>query len=292
METREFDYSNETVLVVDDETEVGNVVKSILITLGFHAHYAEDGNKAMEQLKDGDYSFLITDINMPDMNGIDLIKLVSKETPDISIIAMTGYDKDYTYMDVINAGASDFIVKPFKIDEIEAKITRILRERTIREKLAKLSITDNLTGLYNQRHFYNKIKDEIDRADRQNHNLSLIILDLDNFKTYNDKYGHLAGDTVLSTSGKIIQSNIRDSVDTAFRYGGDEFAVILVEADEYIVKGIIERIKIGFKEMSEVSASIGFSTFSSGMKMQDLIKLADERLYKDKAVVEADAAGG
>jgi two-component system cell cycle response regulator len=292
MEKREFDYSNETVLVVDDETEVGNVVRSLLMTLGFHAHYVEDGNRAMEQLKDGDYSFLITDINMPDMNGIDLIRLVSKETPDISIIAMTGYDKDYTYMDVVNAGASDFIVKPFKIDEIEAKITRILRERTIREKLATLSITDNLTGLYNQRHFYNKLKDEIDRADRQNHNLSLIILDLDNFKLYNDKYGHLAGDTVLSTSGKIIQSNIRDSVDTAFRYGGDEFAVILVEADECIVKGIAERLKIGFKEVSEVNASIGFSTYSSGMEMQDLIKLADERLYKDKAVVEADAAGG
>lgn len=279
---KEYDYKNETMLIVDDEVEVGNVVKSLLTNLGFNADFVESAKSAMEQLRNGDYSFLITDINMPDMNGIELIKRVSGENPGISIIAMTGYDKDYTYMDVINAGASDFIAKPFKIDEIEAKITRILIERNIKEKLAKLSITDNLTGLYNQRHFYNKLREEIDRANRQKHNLSLILLDLNNFKVYNDKYGHLAGDKVLSKSGKIIQANIRDSVDTAFRYGGDEFAVILVEADENVVKNISERLKSGFEEVGEVSASIGFSTYSSDMKMQDLINIADKRLYKEK----------
>ena len=279
---KEYDYKNETMLIVDDEVEVGNVVKSLLTSLGFNADFVESANSAIEQLRNGDYSFLITDINMPDMNGIELIKTVSGENPEINIIAMTGYDKDYTYMDVINAGASDFIAKPFKIDEIEAKITRILIERNIKEKLAKLSITDNLTGLYNQRHFYNKLREEIERANRQKHNLSLILLDLNNFKVYNDKYGHLAGDAVLSKSGKIIQGNIRDNVDTAFRYGGDEFAVILVEADENIVKNIIERLKIEFEEVGEVSASIGFSTYSSDMKMQDLVNIADKRLYRDK----------
>jgi len=279
---REYDYKNETILIVDDEAEVGKTVRSLLKRLGFHADYVQNGNEAVKQLRNRGYRFLITDINMPDLNGIELIKIVSREDPDISIIAMTGYDKDYTYMDVINAGATDFIVKPFKIDEIEAKISRILIERNIREKLAKLSITDNLTGLYNQRHFYNKLREEIERANRQKHDLSLILLDLDNFKLYNDKYGHLAGDAVLSKCGKIIQSNIRDNVDTAFRYGGDEFAVILVEADEYIVKNISERIKSGFEEMSEMSASVGFSTYSSGMKIQDLINSADKRLYKEK----------
>jgi two-component system, cell cycle response regulator len=279
---KKHDYNKETILVVDDEPEVGNVVKGILMRLGFKTEYIEDSNTALELIRDGNYSFLITDINMPYLNGIDLIKMASKEKPDISIIAMTGYDKDYTYMDVINAGATDFIVKPFNIDEIEAKISRVLTERNTREKLAILSITDELTGLYNQRHFYNKLRDEIDRANRQNRDLSLIILDLDNFKVYNDKHGHLAGDNILSKSGKIIQSNIRDNVDTAFRYGGDEFAVILVEADEEIVRNISERIKTGFEGMSEVCASIGFSTYSSGMKMQDLINVADKKLYEEK----------
>jgi two-component system, cell cycle response regulator len=279
---KKYDYKKEVILIVDDEAEVGNVVKGLLMSLGFHAEYVEDGNNAMEQLRNGNYSFLITDINMPYLNGIELIKMVSTENPDISIIAMTGYDKDYTYMDVINAGATDFIVKPFNIDEIEAKISRILIERNIREKLAKLSVTDDLTGLYNQRHFYIKIQDEIERANRQKRNLSLILLDLDDFKVYNDRYGHLAGDNVLSKSGKIIQSSIRDNVDTAFRYGGDEFAVILVEADEHIAKNISERLKSGFDGMSQVRASVGFSTYSSGMRMQDLVDIADKRLYQDK----------
>ena len=196
---------------------------------------------------------------------------------------MTGFDKDYAYMDVINAGANDFITKPFKIDEIEAKITRILIEKRIRDELAKLSITDNLTGLFNQRHFHNKLKEEVNRANRQNHPLSLILLDLDKFKDYNDTYGHLAGDKMLAESGKIILSNIRGNVDTAFRYGGDEFAIILVEADKEIVINTSERLKKGFRESDGVTASIGFATYQKEMDVNDLIALTDKDLYKSKS---------
>jgi two-component system cell cycle response regulator len=279
---QEDNYKNETILVVDDEVEIGNVVKSLLARIGLKVDFTQNGSSALKMLRNGHYTFLITDINMPDLNGIQLIRMAARENPGISIIAMTGYDKDYTYMDVISAGANDFIVKPFKIDEIEAKITRVLIERNVREELARLSITDNLTGLYNQRHFFYKLREEIERANRQKHHLSLIFLDLDNFKDYNDKHGHLAGDAVLEKAGRIIQSNIRENVDTAFRYGGDEFAVILVEADEEIVAGISERLKREFEESCEVSASIGLAAYSSKMEMQDLVGLADKHLYKDK----------
>jgi len=283
---RDYNYKNETILVVDDEVEVGNVVKTLLSRVGFSVDFVETGENALEQLKNGNYTFLITDINMPEMNGFDLINTVVKDNPEISIIAMTGFDKDYTYMEVVDAGANDFIIKPFKIDEIEAKIIRILKERKVREKLARLSITDNLTGLYNQRHFYNKLREEIERANRQKRFLSLILLDLDKFKAYNDKHGHLAGDAVLAKSAGIILSNIRDNVDTAFRYGGDEFAVILVEADKSIVKNISERLKSGFKESGVVTASIGYATYSPEMKMQDLINVADRNLYEAKKLAQ------
>ena len=283
---RDYNYKNETILVVDDEVEVGNVVKTLLSRVGFSVDFVETGENALERLKNGNYTFLITDINMPEMNGFDLINTVVKDNPEISIIAMTGFDKDYTYMEVVNAGANDFIIKPFKIDEIEAKIIRILKERKVREKLARLSITDNLTGLYNQRHFYNKLREEIERANRQKRFLSLILLDLDKFKAYNDEHGHLAGDKVLAKSAGIILSNIRDNVDTAFRYGGDEFAVILVEADKSIVKNISERLKSGFKESGVVTASIGYATYSPEMKMQDLINVADRNLYEAKKLAQ------
>jgi len=279
---QQFDYHKENLLIVDDEIEIGKIVQDLLAKLGFNTGFAGNGKNALEKLRNEDYTFLITDINIPKLNGIELIKIVKKEIPRINIIAMTGYDKDYTYMDVINAGATDFISKPFKIDEMEAKIKRILIETENRDELARLSITDNLTGLYNQRHFYNRLKEEIERANRQKHPLSLILLDLDNFKYFNDKYGHLAGDQMLAAAGKVILSNIRDNVDTAFRYGGDEFAVILVEADSEIAQTISERLRKGFQQDSAVTASIGLATYEKGMELNELIGLADKDLYSTK----------
>jgi len=279
---QKYDYNKEDLLIVDDEIEIGKVVSDLLSSLGFNADSANNGENALQKLRNRKYTFLITDINMPELNGIELIKIVKRETPNINIIAMTGYDKDYAYMDVINVGANDFIIKPFKIDELEAKIKRILIERHVRDEFARLSITDNLTGLFNQRHFYNKLKEETDRANRQEHPLSLILLDLDKFKDYNDKYGHLAGDKGLVDSGKIILSNIRENVDTAFRYGGDEFAVILVEADEKIAISTSERLKRDFEKSGVVKASVGFATYSKEMKIKDLIDAADKDLYKGK----------
>jgi len=276
------EYYKEYFLIVDDEIEVSKVFTESLSSLGFNADSENSGKNALQRIKNKKYTFLITDVNMPEFSGIELIKKVREEKIDISIIAMTGYDKNYTYMDVINAGANDFVTKPCNINEIEAKINRILTEKSVRDKLAKLSITDNLTGLFNQRYFHDRLEEEVNRAKRQNHPLSLILLDLDKFKKYNDTYGHLAGDEALANSGKIILSNIRENVDIAFRYGGDEFAIILVEANKEIVLNTSERLKKGFKEGDGVTASIGFVTYSDGMSASDLIALADKDLYKSK----------
>jgi len=278
----EYDYNKESLLIVDDEIETREVVTRLLSKLGFNVDSVSNGKNALQELRDEKYTFLITDIKMPELDGIELIKMVKREIPDINIIAMTGYDKDYAYMDVINAGANDFIAKPFKINELEAKIKRILIERVIRDELARLSITDSLTGLFNQRQFYRKLKQEIVRANRQKHPLSLILLDLDKFKDYNDQYGHLAGDKVLAKSGKIIIANIRANVDTAFRYGGDEFAVILVESDSDMAINMSERIKMGFEKDGDVTASTGFATYSKEMNEKDFVEVADKNLYEGK----------
>ncbi len=168
---------------------------------------------------------------MPGMDGLELIRSVQSAFPEVSIIAMTGYSRGYRYIDVINSGAKDFINKPFGIEELEAKIRRAIRERNALKELSRLSITDSLTGLYNQRHFYARLKEEIVRAQRQKHPLALVLLDMDNFKTYNDTHGHLAGDELLQNVGRIINNCIRENVDSGYRYGGDEFAIILIDAD-------------------------------------------------------------
>jgi diguanylate cyclase (GGDEF)-like protein len=276
------DYENEHVLIVDDNPDLRESLEALLTALGFEADTASNGHEAVDRLKETEYSFLLTDMKMPEMDGLQLIKHVNHEYPDISIIAMTGYSEGYRYVDVINAGASDFLKKPFDIEEFEAKARRVIQERDLRAELSRLSVTDSLTGLYNQRYFYQRLHDEVTRAHRQGHPLSLILLDLNRFKDYNDTYGHLAGDEVLKSTGQIINKCIREGVDSGYRYGGDEFAIILIDADLSIAKGIGKRIENAFEENGRITASLGYGIFDEHMSIKDLVADADQSLYEAK----------
>ena len=283
METMDINYADELVLIVDDDTRLSETIVKLLSVIGITAETASNGKDALEVLKDRNYTILLTDMKMPGIDGMELIKKVNEEF-EVSVIAMTGYTEGYKYVDVINAGASDFIKKPFVVEELEAKIRRIITERNLRKELNRLSITDSLTELFNQRHFYDRLKEEVIRAERQRHPLSLILLDLDNFKEYNDKYGHLAGDEVLRCAGEIISSCIREGVDSGYRYGGDEFAIILIDADLDIPQEIGARIEIAFKNKGAITVSVGYSRFTSKMTVKGLVAAADEDLYRAKSI--------
>jgi len=282
MDPDHINYGEETILVVDDEESVRGPLVEMLRHIGFRCESVSSGKEALNELKENTYTFLLTDIRMPEMSGLELIGRIKKEHPDVCTIAMTGYSKEYKYIDVINAGATDFINKPFGIEELEAKVRRAIIERNIRQELSKLSITDALTGLYNQRYFYQRLKDEIRRAQRQNRRLSLILLDLDDFKQYNDKRGHLAGDELLQKVGNIISGNIRQGVDSGYRYGGDEFAVILSDADGGVTELIAKRIERAIEQECRLSASTGYMNFTNGMLTEEFVTATDQRLYKSK----------
>lgn len=283
------DYSNESVLVVDDDSLFRETLVKLLSVLGFDTGSAASGPDALAELKKNEYTFLMADMKMPDMDGLKLVEQVGQDFPDMSIIAMTGFAEGYKYIDVINAGASDFIKKPFQSDELEAKVSRIINERDLRKELSRLSITDSLTGLFNQRHFYNRLKEEFTRAERQNHALSLILLDLDHFKAYNDTYGHLAGDEVLRNLGRIINKSIRDGVDSGYRYGGDEFAIVLIDASLSVARVIGQRIQEALEE-GNFTASVGYATFANGMSEKELVSEADKNLYKAKLKIKSNMA--
>ena len=153
MNNNDISYESEHVLVVDDEDIVREPISAMLQHLGFKVDTAASGDEALEKFKKNSYSFLLTDIRMPGIDGLELIRTVKREYPKVCAIAMTGYSKEYKYVETINAGATDFVNKPFGIQEIEAKFKRGIIERNIRQELNRLSITDSLTGLYNQRHF-------------------------------------------------------------------------------------------------------------------------------------------
>lgn len=283
MDIDEIEYSEEQILVVDDEEFVSGPVVEMLRHLGFQAESVNSSKDALKELKDKPYTFLLTDIKMPDMDGLELIRRTKGDFPHISTVAMTGYYKEYNYVDVVNSGATDFINKPFGIEELEAKIRRAIIERNIKQELSRLSITDSLTGLYNQRHFYARLKEEVMRAERQKHELALLFLDLDDFKKYNDTHGHLDGDRLLQQVGSIVNTKIRQGVDSGYRYGGDEFAIILIDANAKIAATIRKRIEKSIGEECSLGVSFGYAQFSKGMTHESLLAKADKSLYAAKA---------
>ncbi len=160
----------------------------------------------------------------------------------------------------------------------------ITKQKQLERELKEMSIKDSLTGLYNQRYFYDRLESEIERANRQGHALSLLLFDIDQFKTYNDCHGHLEGDKVLRTAGEVVLECTREHVDIGFRYGGDEFTVILPEANETQAANIAERIRGMFeaKRFDHLTVSLGLMTYKPGSSVRSFIRYADAMMYDAK----------
>ncbi len=276
-------------LIVDDEKTIRKLMKEFVEALGYKTFEAESGEAALDILKRQPIDVVITDIMMPGLDGLDLTERI-KENYDTEVIVMTGFSGDYSYEQVITKGASDFIFKPVRFDEFRLRLQRVLKERYLKEELKKLSITDDLTGLYNARHFYKQLEMEIERSNRYNHPLSLLLLDIDHFKMYNDTYGHLEGNTVLSTTGKVIEGCLR-TLDSAYRFGGEEFTIILPETDGKKAYHVAKRISsaIRSKQFSPkpgksvgITVSIGIAEYKKNKDMASLIKCADMAMFSAK----------
>ncbi|HUO58602.1 MAG TPA: sensor domain-containing diguanylate cyclase [bacterium] len=160
------------------------------------------------------------------------------------------------------------------------------------QQTKEMAIRDGLTGVYNHRHFQEKLAEELVKSERYNKDLSVVLLDVDHFKKFNDNYGHQEGDKVLKTVAEIIQNTVRHKIDTVARYGGEEFAVILPEADGNIGKDLAERIRKNIeghifenngKTVYRVTTSIGVSSYPFDSREQkELIQFADKALYAAK----------
>ena len=277
------------MLSVDDDQDLRDLLHELIIEMGLISVTAVDGMDALEKMEEKQFDIVITDINMPRLNGIGLIKRIAAEYSDTDVIAITGFQTEYNYTDIIALGASDFISKPININEFEAKIKRIVRERSMRFELRQLSICDALTGLYNRRYLDENLRNEAIRASRQHYDLYLLLIDIDNFKIYNDKYGHQQGDRLLKELAQIISSNTRNNVDSGYRYGGDEFAVTVLHANPRQALMVADRFckEYNEKNLIPTSLSIGIAKLknSSNNLEQDIdnmIREADQALYLAK----------
>lgn len=160
--------------------------------------------------------------------------------------------------------------------------SRLQQSRTM--ELQRLSMTDHLTEIYNARFFHHHLEKEVERAGRQKEVFSLLFLDIDGFKRYNDSYGHAAGDSVLKEAGQIILRMIREGVDCGARYGGDEFSVILIDTDLAAAMEIGERIRLAFHQHRNgaISLSMGVAVLKRGDTPERLLKRADDAMYRAK----------
>ncbi len=160
----------------------------------------------------------------------------------------------------------------------------ITEQKRLEHELKEMTIKDSLTDLYNQRYFYDRLEAEIERARRQGHPLSLLLFDVDQFKTYNDCHGHLEGDRVLKTVGQVVIECTREHVDLGFRYGGDEFTVVLPEADEEQALIIAERIRKTFEEkhFDQLTLSVGLMSYRKGSSLRSFIRFTDAMMYDAK----------
>ena len=281
--------AQQSVLSVDDDGELRELLHELICQMGHASTTAADGVDALEKMEEEQFDIVITDINMPRLNGVGLIKRIASDFSDTDVIAITGYQTEYNYTDIIALGASDFITKPININEFEAKIKRIVRERNMRFELRRLSTCDALTGLYNRRHLDENLPNEAIRASRQHYDLYLLLIDIDNFKVYNDKYGHQQGDRLLKELAQIITRSIRDNVDSGYRYGGDEFAATILHANPQQALMVAERIRTEYnaRNLVPTSLSIGIAKLknSDGTLEEDLdglIREADQALYLAK----------
>ena len=160
----------------------------------------------------------------------------------------------------------------------------ITEQKRLEDELKELTIRDGMTGLYNVRFFYERLESEIERAKRQDHSVSLILIDVDKFKGYNDAHGHLEGDKVLKEVANVIMECTRDHVDLGFRYGGDGFMVILSEADERQSLEIAQRIRETFeaKHFDLLTLSIGLMTYQKEYSARTFIQFTDSMMYDAK----------
>ncbi len=279
----------QTILVVDDEQEVCEIISDAMSSQGHKVESAGDGVEAVEKIKRSKFTMVVTDMDMPRMDGMQLIEYIARNHADIDIIAITGHGMKYRYTEVVEAGAADFITKPFTVNELEAKLNRLIRERSLREQLAKLAVRDPLTALPNRRSFEENVRKEAIRTTRYQHALFLFFMDVDNFKKYNDLYGHQAGDALLIETANLLTNSIRENIDSVYRYGGDEFIMLVLHLPAAQALSVAKRIRRKFDlfKFEPTSISIGVARFiaRSGAVEQDIqnmIHRADSALYSAK----------
>lgn len=275
------------LLVVDDDVNVCKVMAAMLRHRGYEVVTETDGRKVPELLQQGEFDVALIDLVMPAISGLELIDLIRQHDRVMPILVVTGLSSAESTVDAMRHGATDFVTKPVDSAFLDLRI----RSAWDLARAHRLANTDGLTGLYNHRHLHERLSEELDRARRYGRPLSLVMADLDHFKTYNDTYGHPRGDEVLMAVAHTLRQASRTS-DLVARYGGEEFTMVLPETTMEDARVVAERARqcVAALELHDpdtsmvpgVTLSLGIASYYRGCSQEELIATADAALYQAK----------
>ncbi len=323
--------SQSDILVVDDTPDNLHLLSTMLTEQGYKVRGAINGRMALMGAQAQPPDLILLDLNMPEMSGYAVCQALKADprTQDVPVIFISALDEVWDKVKAFNAGGVDYITKPFHLEEVvvrvesqlmlrrlqktlQAQNDRLRQEITDRlqaeasleranqelqryaKELERLTLTDDLTLLANRRCFDQQLQQEWRRLAREQGAIALILCDIDNFKAYNDTYGHLAGDACLKQVAQAIQATARRPADLVARYGGEEFAIILPNTDHHGAMRVAEAIQVAIRSLQiphsqssvgqYVTVSVGiFSTIPTpGSSPEFLVSVTDQLLYNAK----------
>ena len=291
-----------SILVVDDAPTNLQVLSGMLKDRGYKARPVRNGMLALQAARRDPPDLILLDINMPEMNGYEVCEHLKADDnlKGIPVIFISALTEQLDKVKAFAIGGVDYLTKPFQMEELHARVETHLKLRRLQfeleeanERLANanvrlevLAVSDGLTGLKNRRAFQEKLQEEVGRAARYSVPLSLLLLDVDHFKQFNDTFGHPAGDGVLRDVARVLGENSR-TTDFVARYGGEEFVILLPNTAQQGSVLVAERVRVAVEQRDwrerPISVSIGVATLATvngdGMV---LVQEADAALYRSK----------
>jgi diguanylate cyclase (GGDEF)-like protein len=292
-----------SILLVDDDPGAIQLMGRILAEVG-KLRFATNGKDALRLARESAPDLILLDAEMPGMSGFELLRTLKAESPlaDVPVIFITSHSEAGFEVSALDMGAADFIAKPLKSSRVLARVRTQLRMKHMADELRRTAATDSLTGVANRRQFDESLEREWLRARRSGDPVSLLMIDVDHFKLYNDRYGHSKGDVCLRHVTQALLRACKGPAGLVARYGGEEFVILLPQTprhgaqrmaqqvlDEVAALGIFHE---DLQTTHYVSVSVGVACFddasacwednSHAVRASDLVQAADKALYSAK----------
>ena len=290
------------ILLIDDLEFERRHIRDSIAAANLHVEIceAQDGLEGLKAVLNESFDLIICDLVMPTMDGFKFLEMLiaRPDLQDLPVIMLTAREDQKLKVEGLEHGACDYLVKPFDTDELVARVKVHLKIKWHQDQLkqtnqilTELTSKDHLTQVYNRRSMFEILDREMQRSQRKDYPLSLVLFDIDHFKHVNDHYGHQAGDLILKTVAAAAQGHLR-SYDSVARYGGEEFVLILPDTSHDAAFLVADRLRIKIQNLSFVAelaslhltVSMGVATYpDQGIKsVDDLIKASDTLLYQAK----------